>query len=440
MKMPSERDTQLMKAEELRRRYYISFWFPIALFLLATLVVWHFRFYSSSIEIEIELATPGNVQVFWDSGEGYSEAQSLRFAVAEAETPTQWSNPFDFTGVQSLRIDPADNDGLIDIYQFRLKYSGELFSRRYIFTEDMASSGIANLVADTRSGGLVVKPISGNGDPHFIISEIPDLPSLQQKIFNVILSLLVVAVLAAGISIFFHEFWKFVTLRFLVGMMYLEKQRQRFQNWCDAWSARMKLLNWISCLVFAIIIGLIAYWNAPESYQNQIELRFNLVDTETENVHLFYDTGYGINATESELLWLEEGQLNHNILITLDDLEIQQLRLDVLNRPGIAILEDFKVRRSPGNWTPLSFHKWDHNDQISIRDISENRLVFESKGGDPVLYFVHSDYFPKQHFQFPLPFFYFLLFGSIAFIATAFWNRLLSEGQDIGELIKQQNS
>ena len=147
--------------------------------------------------ITIESSIPLETQLFYDTGKGFNENDSIRKVIYQENVPITLH--FDLSGpnLSGLRFDPSRSHATIKIHQIVLKYQGE---KPFDVPLDSltAAKDIQSLNYDGRT--LTVETTEAAQDPILYLSRIGPAP--RSTPFKIIAWIFSGAVIALGIAFF----------------------------------------------------------------------------------------------------------------------------------------------------------------------------------------------------------------------------------------------
>jgi hypothetical protein len=147
--------------------------------------------------ITLESSTPVETQLFYDTGKGFNENDSIRKVIYQANALVTLH--FDFSGrnLYGLRFDPSGSAAKIKIHEIILKYQGE---RPFTVSLDYltAAKDIKSLHYDGRTA--TVETAEAAQDPILYLSRIGPVPRLT--LYKIIARILTGAAIALGIAFF----------------------------------------------------------------------------------------------------------------------------------------------------------------------------------------------------------------------------------------------
>ena len=126
-----------------------------------------------ALEIRLTAAAAGHVQIFYDSGNGFSEAASSRASVAASVAPVAYMLSLPPGRYVGLRLDPSENDRPLAIASLRLVTKKGRELRTIPLSAVKPLFQIQSLAE--RGGRLEISPSPGGSDPQLSIPFAPPL-------------------------------------------------------------------------------------------------------------------------------------------------------------------------------------------------------------------------------------------------------------------------
>jgi hypothetical protein len=120
-----------------------------------------------ALEVSLTSTKPGNVQLFWDGGGGYSEGNSSVLPISGGGSPAVFRLRVPPGVYRSLRFDPIDGDGTVVIRSARMVDRGNHTIRLIHPGDFRAMNQIRALTAGQDS--LAVDVIPGGNDPQLLL-------------------------------------------------------------------------------------------------------------------------------------------------------------------------------------------------------------------------------------------------------------------------------
>jgi hypothetical protein len=397
--------------------------------------------------MKIKLEKPGIAQVFVDTGEGFSQEQSLSLSVTDSKVDQTLE--FDltpFVDIRAIRIDPSNNDGIIEISKLEFKQSGHWFSQSILKPEYAQSNDIRT---DWKAGRhrLFIYPTKGTNDPYFL-TEL-DLGELSQgsnvgKRIGFHLLVLIGGLLFAWIT---SQIWisglvhliNFVRLLF-VSIRWLIEQ---YTFWIDRFSMKWEMVNPTSCAVASVIItALITYlsWDSP-LFKNRSERLgtkavYELAEGSSHSVNFFYSTDKGLAVDQSRFVHFDPDGMPFEVRILFPKITeiVTRLRIDPLESEGKVTLRNLHFVTYSGMEIPINMSRWSANKVSKILNEGEHFMTVESSGEDP--YVVSPEMQVDLRTPATVPVFIGFPIVMWFFITLAFltYNRILTEGLSVQKI------
>ncbi len=126
-----------------------------------------------SVEARLASSTAGNVQIYYDTGSGLREYDSVRLSLAASETPRLYRLSLPQGRYSFLRFDPIDRPGTVIVQSLRVVAQSGRVVRTIALSELRAIHEVASL--QMREGGLAVVGESGKNDPQLWVDFAPPL-------------------------------------------------------------------------------------------------------------------------------------------------------------------------------------------------------------------------------------------------------------------------
>lgn len=148
-----------------------------------------------------------------------------------------------------------------------------------------------------------------------------------------------------------------------------------------------QLLYVLLLCLFSFLTSVTAFHllNRYESLRNTFHLEIDMEASEPGRWELFWDTGSGFSASESDSFEVRIPNLRSTGSFKLPNQEIRQLRLDPLERPGAGIIYSIRFVNGLGESMLSLDNKWELlavNGIVSL-EVEESGLRIESNSGDP---------------------------------------------------------
>lgn len=147
------------------------------------------------VMITLESSRPVETQLFYDTGTGFNERESIKKVIYQANAPVTLH--FDFSGrnLYGLRFDPSRSHDTVKIHQIVLKYQGEK-----PFAVPLDSLTAAKDIKSLHDDGttLTVETTEAAEDPILYLSRIGPAPRLT--LYKIIARILTGAAIALGIA------------------------------------------------------------------------------------------------------------------------------------------------------------------------------------------------------------------------------------------------
>jgi hypothetical protein len=129
-------------------------------------------------EISVTSNAAGVVQIYYDTGHGYSETDSERQALAAGTVPVVYRFSLPTGTYWGLRFDPIDGEGTVDFSDAKIVDRNGNIVRRFAPAEFFPAHQIASLIS--KNNGLEMRTTPGDNDPYLVLS-IPEHFQLAAK-------------------------------------------------------------------------------------------------------------------------------------------------------------------------------------------------------------------------------------------------------------------
>ncbi|MDO8543695.1 MAG: hypothetical protein Q7S40_24910 [Opitutaceae bacterium] len=126
-----------------------------------------------TLEAELTSSVAGNVQFYYDDGNGFSEPASVRVPVAPGTTPTRYRFPLPPGNYRAFRLDPLDRAGMLILSALRVVTPSGRVWRKLPFSELQADHQIASL--QMVEGVLEIVTAPQGDDPQTTLTFTPPL-------------------------------------------------------------------------------------------------------------------------------------------------------------------------------------------------------------------------------------------------------------------------
>lgn len=126
-----------------------------------------------ALELRLQSEKSGYVQVYYDIGAGFNEADSARFPITRGTEPAGFRFPLPAARVRALRIDPINNDGTVTLERPRV-LDDDGREKRVVGTGELEPLyEIETSRSDER--GWTLRPVPGAQDPQLLVRFQPPL-------------------------------------------------------------------------------------------------------------------------------------------------------------------------------------------------------------------------------------------------------------------------
>jgi hypothetical protein len=120
-----------------------------------------------ALRVRMTSSKPGKVQLYWNSGRGFREAESSIQQVAPGDEPKTYLLPLPMGTYSELRFDPIDNDGRVQLWDLAIVAAHGRVSREIPWADVEALNQIRSVGAG--DGRLIVEVTPGGNDPQLRI-------------------------------------------------------------------------------------------------------------------------------------------------------------------------------------------------------------------------------------------------------------------------------
>jgi len=126
-----------------------------------------------ALEADLTSNQAGRVQVYFDSGAGFSDAESTSLPLEGSATPKVYRLPLPAGDYRALRFDPNDRDGTVTIGSARVLDERGRIVREFTLEEFRPQHQIAAM--EVRGARLVIEASPGADDPQLLLTLNPPL-------------------------------------------------------------------------------------------------------------------------------------------------------------------------------------------------------------------------------------------------------------------------
>lgn len=422
-------------------------WIPALACLLLSLYYWSSFAVQTKLDLQLSVEKPGMVQVFVDSGSGYSQEHSITRLVSDAGVEKHFSfNLEQYPIIKSFRVDPIDNNGWVQLSQLAYKKRGDWLSES-ILRADFVQTNAVRLQWNAKTQVLGIYPLEGSNDPHFT-TEYEFKPysegELLAKRIVFHLAVIVVSVLICWIT---SRVW-------IVGIVHLiaicclpfigfQWLMEHYTVWIDRFSLRWGMVNFTSCIVGGLVVAIVVtYFNKDSSLMQGRndrlgwDVMFEITGGESDSVHFFYSCESGIQLEQSKYVEIESSSTPFSVKIHMDELQepITRMRLDPMDGVGSVKIQNLRIQTYSGTIIEIDMSGWRPNSSLELKEEGKLLWVIDSIDEDPFLVSPDMLVDVRATPTFPVlqvfPFFVWLL----TTIGLLIYNRLLTEGMSDNEI------
>jgi len=126
-----------------------------------------------ALETKLSSTLPGNVQVYYDDGQGFRETASTRISLAKSTSPLVYRLNIPAGKYKQFRFDVVDNAAIVTIESVNLVDKQGHVVREVPLTDIQALNQIQS--RNVRDGRLEIVPTADASDPQLLIKFEPQL-------------------------------------------------------------------------------------------------------------------------------------------------------------------------------------------------------------------------------------------------------------------------
>ncbi|MGD1151734.1 MAG: hypothetical protein ABR911_02480 [Syntrophales bacterium] len=150
------------------------------------------------VTMKIESSKPVETQLFYDTGKGFNENDSIKQVVYQTNIPVILDFSFPGRNIRALRFDPSRAPAQMKIYDITIRYRGEQ-PFRVPLNSLLPSRDIVSLQNDGNS--LTLETTVTAEDPILLLTRIGPAPHTSK--LRILMYILAGVVIALGIAFFF---------------------------------------------------------------------------------------------------------------------------------------------------------------------------------------------------------------------------------------------
>ena len=424
-------------------------WAGLVFGVVLASVIWLWRTSADGLVAEIRVRDKDVFQVFYatdESGHGFSEEQSVRVVLDRLEGWQRIKVPMEHRQVTGIRLDPVASDREFYLRGVRWHRKGRWQSNALLETDAVERHGIVSMEAvDGEPGTWLMHPDPNLKDPVLVISgEVlsPPIPQLRRWISfglvalgGAVSGLIVFRLLRGVLEPVFAVVW----LGWLGFSSWVSGVYDRVHAAVDAWCIRWRLLNPVSCGVFALVGALVGWYQVPRHLESGLELRLRISTEAADYVHVYWDTGRGMNGRDAKLTWLSAEIMEDWIHVAIPVEQVNRIRIDLAGKPGKGWIGPVQMRRPGGAWHTLSMDDFEKVKHFEVLSGSGDRVEFNVPAEGPVIITSAIPDLPVRKFTVPSPWAAACFGFLVTFIGCALYNRLLTESMSIERVLELQN-
>ena len=417
-------------------------WVPALLCLAIAFLIWDNIIAPKTLSITLQLEKQGTLQVFVDEGSGYSEEHSMAAAILDADRDeTLKFDLTDYPKIASIRIDPSNNDGIIQISGIEFKNNGRWLEES-ILSPEYGQSHEVRFDRKAKQHRLFIYPDPGSIDPYFVISN-HNFNSIERgkliwrgilfHLFAVLVGIIIGA-LTAKIWILTQVYLLnagrlvFVSIRWIV---------EQYVFWVDRFSMKWSLVNPTSCAVAGLIFAALAtYLNLNNPlFKNRAERRgsevvFEITGGATHSSHVFYRTEQGYSSERSRFIHFEPESLPYEAHIPIPEIhdDIIRLRVDPLEREGEVTIRNLRLLNYAGTEVPVNMDGWSSSKTAKIVASGKRFMTIVASGNDPYVVSPEIRIDMSAPFSIPVYIAFPVVIWFFTTLALLIYNRIVTEG------------
>lgn len=320
----------------------------------------------------------GEVQLFYDTGRGFNENESIRIPVAPSKLPYTYTFPLPDAPLLHLRLDPLPGGGVIEVTEFKIINRAGQELRRFTRNHLVPAMEIAAITPTTQ--GWTVTSAPGAHNPQLLIRlDSPSLPegmnarNLQRCLLSTgyVAGMLWLLLLTVGAILERPATWRAalgpVALMAMLALLF------------GAVANRGLIKNSVRHAAYI-----------PPSVGTGLTLEVDLTSANPTLAQLFWNTGAGFNEAESLQHPLEHHQGLQILRFPLPELIIQALRLDPAVAQDRLFISGLRVTDAGGRTrTTIPTESLQSGQAIHARNPSAGGLRVHTApaSDDPILYF-----------------------------------------------------
>ena len=425
-------------------------WVPALICLALSFLIWNSWALPKTLALKIKLEKPGVVQVFIDDGSGYTEEHSIKVSVRDNQVGKVHLLRFvltDYPEIVSIRIDPTNNDGALQISKIEFKNTGRWMSESVLKPEYQYFNQI-RFDWKANKSRLDIYPDQGANDPCFILDN-QDFNSVdrfhlagKQVGFHFL-----VLLVSAFVALLTARFWiqslvyiinfgrlLFVSIRWVI-------EQYTFQ--VDRFSMKWHLVNPTSCAVAGLAIAALATYLNLDSplFKDRHERRgseviFTVTGGSAHSVHVFYRTREGYSKDRSRFLHFDPDKLPFEVGVPLPEVhdEIVRIRIDPFEHEGDVTLANLRIVNYAGTEIPIDMSGWSPSKTAEVVDSGDDFMRIVASGDDPFVVSPELAIDLRPPFSIPVYVAFPVVLWFFSTLAFLIYNRMVTEGMSMQKI------
>jgi len=320
--------------------------------------VFSYKEYSKSNKlyfvIEMESSASGTSQVFFDTGHGYNETDSIAWHVQPGALQKYLFPLPALTPIKSIRFDPTNSTSVVSIKKARIENGlGDTLKNLPV----QSFKSIQQISRMEISGdGLVMHTTENANDPQIVI---------ENSSFDR---------LASWRDFLAKRGWIYAGYVLLSFILFMGLAKCRWQHIAET---LYRLQNMLLLTICALLIGgVLGYKNYSES--NKLYFVIEIESSASGTSQVFFNVGNGYNEIDS-IAWSIRAGAFQRYSFPLPALPIKSIRFDPINVASVVNIKNIGIENGLGK-TLKSFpvQSFIPTGQISTMDVSEGVLTIHT--------------------------------------------------------------